>query len=165
MAKIITKTKNQEETQLLGTSLAKEILKIKNNNSLIIFLTGDLGAGKTVLTKGILRGLGFKGIVKSPTFTISEIYEINKLTIYHFDLFRIENPIELLHIGIEEYLIQKNSFSIFEWPEKAITILPKPDLNIKIDHRGTNDPNSRKISIETEITLQTQCDNNVAKEM
>ena len=82
MAKIITKTKNEEETQLLGASLAKEILKIKNNNSLIIFLTGDLGAGKTVLTKGILRGLGYKGIVKSPTFTISEIYEINKLTIY-----------------------------------------------------------------------------------
>ena len=81
MAKIITTTKNEEETQFLGASLAKEILKIKNNNSLIIFLTGDLGAGKTVLTKGVLKGLGFKGIVKSPTFTITEIYEINKLNL------------------------------------------------------------------------------------
>ena len=72
-----------------------------------------------------------------------------------------------MHIGIDEYLIQKDSFSIFEWTEKAITILPKPDLNIKIDHLDGNDPNSRKISIETEMlikTLHTQSYANVAKE-
>lgn len=96
-----------------------------------IFLQGDLGAGKTTLVRGFLRGLGYDGVVKSPTYTLIEPYEINNQTIFHFDLYRLTKPEELHTIGFRDYLAIP-SICIIEWPERALSELPAPDLTCYI---------------------------------
>lgn len=118
------KVNTEEELISFGKSLSNCLPK-----KMIIFLEGDLGAGKTTLVRGILRGLGHEGAVKSPTFTIVEDYE--EYNLFHFDLYRVCDPEELELIGIRDYL--ENSICIFEWPDKGSGILPAPDLIIKIN--------------------------------
>ena len=92
------KTQNDSETKTLGFHIAQDFLNLKKGVLSVLFLSGELGAGKTVFTKGFLKGLGYKGMVKSPTFSIVDIYEINNFTVFHFDLYRITSPVELLEI-------------------------------------------------------------------
>lgn len=98
---------------------------------LVIFLQGNLGAGKTTFVRAFLRALNYQGPVKSPTFTIVEEYDIEtkhgEISIYHFDLYRMAQSEELELIGIREYL-KENAILFFEWPERAFDVLPKPDL-------------------------------------
>jgi tRNA threonylcarbamoyladenosine biosynthesis protein TsaE len=96
-----------------------------------VFLTGDLGAGKTTLVRGVLRSLGYQGIVKSPTYTLVEEYHVSGVTIVHFDLYRVKDPEELEWIGIRDYL-QQDSYCFIEWPEMGFGYLPKPDFHLKL---------------------------------
>ena len=89
-----TETKDELETKRLGFNISQDIQNLKEDNLSIIFLSGDLGSGKTVFTKGFMEGLGYQGLVKSPTFSIVDIYDINSFKVFHFDLFRINNPKE-----------------------------------------------------------------------
>ncbi len=117
------------ETESLGEVWGREA-----KNGLVIALSGDLGAGKTQLVKGIARGLGFLGRVHSPTFTIVNVYSGGRLTLFHLDLYRLETPEQILSAGLEEYL-QPDGVAVIEWAER----LPASDLH----HR-----NLRRVNIE-----------------
>ena len=97
-----------------------------------IHLSGDLGAGKTTLSRGILRGLGFEGRVKSPTYTLVELYVISTLNLYHFDFYRFNEPEEWNDAGFRD-LFNGTNICLVEWPEKAGELLPPPDLMIRLE--------------------------------
>ena len=118
----------------LGIKIAKNV-KISDKKPLIITLSGDLGRGKTTFVKGFMKGLGYNGLVKSPTYAIVEPYDKLTSPTFHFDLYRLSEPSELEYIGIRDYLIPGN-ICIFEWPEKAKGILPQVDIEIKFDLKG-----------------------------
>ena len=102
----------------------------------LVFLSGEMGMGKTTLARGILRGLGFAGAVKSPTYTLIEPYEIGATRLYHFDFYRIETAAELEYLGLDD-LLGESAIKLVEWPEKAFGRLPAPDRVIRI--RGHRD--------------------------
>lgn len=106
---------------------------------LIIFLSGNLGAGKTTLARGILRAMGYEGKVRSPTYNLIELYKISRLYFYHFDFYRFDDPLEWEEAGFREYF-NSGSICVVEWAEKAGGSLPTADLQFLIhiterDHR------------------------------
>ncbi|AOF52371.1 tRNA (adenosine(37)-N6)-threonylcarbamoyltransferase complex ATPase subunit type 1 TsaE [Rodentibacter caecimuris] len=123
-----------ESTMLrFGKKLAETILKCHTERAVILYFNGDLGAGKTTLTRGMVQGLGFQGNVKSPTYTLVEEYNITGKMIYHFDLYRLADPEELEFMGIRDYFA-KDSICLIEWAEKGDGILPPADLLVNIDY-------------------------------
>ncbi len=111
-------------TLALGAHLGRALAP-----GLSLWLRGDLGAGKTTLTRGVLRELGFAGRVKSPTYTLVELYELSRFNLYHFDLYRFTDPDEWEDAGFREYF-NAASVCLVEWPEKAGERLPQPDVQV-----------------------------------
>jgi tRNA threonylcarbamoyladenosine biosynthesis protein TsaE len=103
---------------------------------MVVWLDGDLGAGKTTLTRGLLRALGHSGPVKSPTYTLVEVYVVSSIYWYHFDFYRFSHPEEFDDAGLGEYF-RDDAVCVVEWPEKAAGYLPPADLTLAFHFSGT----------------------------
>jgi tRNA threonylcarbamoyladenosine biosynthesis protein TsaE len=119
---------------------------------LVIYLHGDLGAGKTTLVRGCLRGLGFREKVKSPSYTLVELYPLSSLNFYHFDFFRFNSPGEWDATGFREYF-DAAAVCAVEWPEKAGSRLPGADLRIRLGVAAIG----RTFEIEAESERGDRC--------
>jgi tRNA threonylcarbamoyladenosine biosynthesis protein TsaE len=119
---------------------------------LYIALSGDLGAGKTTLARGVLRGLGYGGKVKSPTYTLVEVYKLSRLDFYHFDLYRFNDPQEWWDAGFQEHFGGGN-VCLVEWAERAKGLLPAPDMNVAL--RAERE--GRRLEVEANTETGRHC--------
>ncbi len=121
---------NSQETEEFGAFLFAN-LSAKS----LVFLVGDLGAGKTTLVRGYLRAAGYQGTVKSPTYNLVEEYKFPHCHVFHFDLYRLTDPEELEWLGMADYLDQE-SVCFIEWPDRGVGFLPRPDCLITLTVSG-----------------------------
>jgi tRNA threonylcarbamoyladenosine biosynthesis protein TsaE len=127
---MLVRTTSAEETEAFGARLANTRPSAGDTLS-VVYLTGDLGAGKTTLARGLLRGLGVTGTVRSPTYTLVEIYELDTVTALHLDLYRLSDPAELHNLGLREWA-HGGHLWLIEWPERGGELLPAADLVITL---------------------------------
>lgn len=134
-------------TEALGAALAPAL-----EPGLVIYLSGDLGAGKTTLTRGLLRALGHTGSVKSPTYNLIEVYVVSRIALYHFDFYRFADADEFLEAGLDEYF-GNAGVCLVEWADKAQPHLPAPDLEIRLRVAGAG----RQAEIHAHSERGRQC--------
>lgn len=149
----ITLTLNDEAATLACGTRFAHLVKA----GLVVYLHGDLGAGKTTFVRGVLHGLGHAGKVKSPTYTLVEPYMIepnatSSYNLYHFDLYRFTSEEEWDAAGFRDYF-NPQSICMIEWPEKAVHVLPEPDIHVRLWLLD----NGRKIQFSAGSPLGKQC--------
>lgn len=128
---------DERDTEALGAALWQAL-----PNKCLIFIHGDLGAGKTTFVRGLLRAAGYSGAVKSPTYSLVEEYDLSERRVLHFDLYRLKDPEELEWMGMSDYLAQQ-ALCCIEWPEMGDGFLPDADLTLNFQPLG----NGRSIEI------------------
>jgi tRNA threonylcarbamoyladenosine biosynthesis protein TsaE len=124
-----TLARSAAQTEAVGAALARALPPALPLT--VLALTGELGAGKTTLVRGLLRALGFTGPVRSPTYTLVELYTFQALTVVHADLYRLRDPAELESLGLREWA-QAGFLWCIEWPERGYGRLPAPDLTLSL---------------------------------
>ena len=141
---------NLKETQILGKIIAQHL-----NAPMIIYLNGDLGAGKTTLARAIIQNLGFLGNIKSPSYSIVEVYPFSRLYLQHFDFYCFTTPEEFEEAGFIEYFNEK-SVSLIEWAENAAPFVPRADFCVFISANFNNE-NARKIELRAKTKKGEEC--------
>lgn len=114
--------------------LGKQLAQLVPSSQFTLFLEGELGAGKTTFSRGLLQALGHKGNVKSPTYTLVERYDLAGRSIFHFDLYRVVDPEELNYLGLDDYF-SNNALCLVEWATLGSEYLPNPDLTLDIKYK------------------------------
>ena len=121
---------DEASTLALGAAFSQSL-----EPGLVVYLKGDLGAGKTTFARGVLRGLGYPGPVRSPTYTLVEVYAVSRLDLHHFDFYRFHDPREWIDAGFRESF-NGRTVSLIEWPERAGGLLPPADVEIALELHG-----------------------------
>jgi tRNA threonylcarbamoyladenosine biosynthesis protein TsaE len=137
---------DEEHTRRVAATLAPAIAQAPL--PFVIFLSGELGAGKTTLVRALLRAMGFEGRVKSPTYALVEVYVISGLNLYHFDFYRLKDPDEWHESGFRDSLTDR-AISLIEWPQKALgagVSLPPADLEVALSMGPSNDARLLRLS-------------------
>jgi tRNA threonylcarbamoyladenosine biosynthesis protein TsaE len=137
----------EPNTLAFGAELARHL-----QPGMVVYLSGELGAGKTTLARGILRGLGYAGRVKSPSYTLVEPYKLSRLYLYHFDFYRFASPQELGEAGFKEHF-NPDSVCLVEWPENAAGLLPAADIRSTMKVAGSG----RELEIDADTETGRRC--------
>jgi tRNA threonylcarbamoyladenosine biosynthesis protein TsaE len=137
----------EPDTLAFGAELARHL-----QPGMFVYLSGELGAGKTTLARGILRGLGYAGRVKSPSYTLVEPYKLSRLYLYHFDFYRFASPQELGEAGFKEHF-NPDSVCLVEWPENAAGLLPAADIRSTMKVAGSG----RQLEIDADTETGRRC--------
>ncbi|MBI4224849.1 MAG: tRNA (adenosine(37)-N6)-threonylcarbamoyltransferase complex ATPase subunit type 1 TsaE [Candidatus Sungbacteria bacterium] len=153
---IIT-TKHWKETQKVAALLASEVRGVETTHALVIALNGELGAGKTTFTQGFCRAFGVRENVTSPTFVLMKTYQLRPVQnnrhfrhLVHIDCYRIEDAVELLHLGLDDILADPDAIVLIEWANRIKNILPDDAIVLELGHGEK--PNERTIEIQVDIT-------------
>ena len=143
---------DEAATLALGAALAPGL-----EPGLVVYLRGELGAGKTTVIRGALRALGWQGRVKSPTYALVEVYAVSRLDLHHFDFYRFHDPREWIDAGFRE-TFDGHNVSLIEWPEKAGDLLPAPDVELELEPSGSGrNASLRASSPRGERILERMC--------
>jgi tRNA threonylcarbamoyladenosine biosynthesis protein TsaE len=149
---VVLESKEAAETAAIGARLGRILADAATGSAIVVFLNGDLGAGKTTFVGGLLHELGVTGPVRSPTYTLIEPYALGAKVFYHVDLYRLQDPRELEPLGIRELLVA-GSVLLIEWAERGGAQLPTPDIALDFRYEGVD---RRQISVSRQTKLGVQ---------
>lgn len=145
---------DEQQTAQAAQQLAAAIKRC-SSGLFTLYLQGELGAGKTTFCRYLIQAMGHTGSVKSPTFTLCEPYQLDAITIFHFDLYRLNEPEELEYLGFRDYLNDK-TLLLVEWPQKGGELIAAPDLWLELGHGLSTQPNRRTLVVKLGESRPTQ---------